>query len=76
MTQLVFKYFPLSKGYRARKKQSRDGIYFAIANKRLEILTVFICSKALINKFKVRETHVFLVRINFFSHFVRNNKTF
>ena len=30
---------------RARKKQSRDGIYFAIPNKRLEILTVFICSK-------------------------------
>ena len=29
----------------ARKKQSRDGIYFAIPNKRLEILTVFSCSK-------------------------------
>ena len=29
----------------ARKKQSRDGIYFAIPNKRLEILTTFIRSK-------------------------------
>ena len=28
-----------------KKKQSRDGICFAIPNKRFEILTVFICSK-------------------------------
>lgn len=40
-----FEYFPLSKGSCSQKKQSRDGICFAIPNKRFEILTVFICSK-------------------------------